>query len=264
MPARCLPVLPGQLHLTRPLAVRGLRGERRCTLYLPPGYHDAPTRRYPVAYLFDGQNLFGDAGSFAGGWHLHHLLDARAAAGKLTPIVVGIHHGGAHRTEDLSPWRLGRGQEGRFEALLDWLLRELRPLIQSELRGLEGPGDTLIGGASLGGLAALYAQFKHPDVFGRALVMSPSLWVNRAGMAQLAYQARWTAEMRLYLDAGGREMGGQALRDARRMAEQLVARGLEPGVQLMWRPDRRGAHNERNWARRLPKALRFLYDGARR
>jgi enterochelin esterase-like enzyme len=31
--------------------------------WLPPGYHDAANaqRRYPVLYLFDGQNLFGGA-----------------------------------------------------------------------------------------------------------------------------------------------------------------------------------------------------------
>jgi hypothetical protein len=29
----------------------------------------------PTLYLFDGQNVFGDEGSFAGGWHTHAAVD---------------------------------------------------------------------------------------------------------------------------------------------------------------------------------------------
>lgn len=60
-------------------------------------------------------------------------------------------------------------------------------------------------------------------------------------------------------------MGGQVLRDGAHLAALLAARGLSPAArQLLWRPDQRGSHNERAWRRRLPKALRFLYDGALR
>ncbi|MEB3220643.1 MAG: alpha/beta hydrolase-fold protein [Candidatus Sericytochromatia bacterium] len=255
----------GHLHHTRAYVVPGLHGLRACTVYLPPGYHRDGGARYPVAYMFDGQNLFGDAGSFSGGWHLHTLLDERAAKGKPVPIVVGIHHGGAHRLEDLAPWGVGRGHHGRADALLDWIVGTLHRFVHEDLRVLPGPAHTLLGGSSLGGLAALYGWLRHPEVFGRVLAMSPSLWVHREGLRRMAAHARLHPEARVYLDAGGREMGGQALRDAARFAAVLAARGLSPEArQLMWRPDQRGAHNERAWRRRAPKALRFLYDGALR
>jgi predicted alpha/beta superfamily hydrolase len=254
----------GRLHHTRAYVVPGLHGTRACTVYLPPGYAHG-IRRHPVAYMFDGQNLFGDAGSFSGGWHLHSLLDERAARGKPAPIVVGVHHGGVHRIEDLSPWGIGRSHHGRADALLDWLVGTLRRYVHEELRVLTGPEHTMIGGSSLGGLAAVYAWLRHPEVFGRVLAMSPSLWVHREGVRRLAAQGRWHPETRVYLDAGEREMGGDALRDGERLASLLTAQGLSPtSRQLMWRPDRRGAHNERAWRRRLPKALRFLYDGVLR
>ncbi|MEB3330426.1 MAG: alpha/beta hydrolase-fold protein [Candidatus Sericytochromatia bacterium] len=255
----------GHLHHTRAFGVPGLPGTRACTVYLPPGYDPAGAQRYPVAYMFDGQNLFGDAGSYAGGWHLHRLLDGRASQGKPVPIVVGIHHGGLHRAEDLSPWRVGRRHHGRADALLDWIVGTLRRYVQEDLRALSGPEHTLLGGSSLGGLAALYGWLRHPEVFGRVLAMSPSCWVNREELHRLALQGRWPSLARVYLDAGGREMGGQVLRDGAHLAALLAARGLSPAArQLLWRPDQRGSHNERAWRRRLPKALRFLYDGALR
>lgn len=41
--------------------------ERDIIIFLPPGYHVNTSRRYPVLYLQDGQNLFDAATSFAGG-----------------------------------------------------------------------------------------------------------------------------------------------------------------------------------------------------
>lgn len=254
---------PGTLYHTRQYHIPGIHGTRGCTIYFPPDYFHNHHALYPVAYLFDGQNVFGDAGSFSGGWHVHQLLNERAAKGKVVPIVVGIHHGGHHRMEDLSPWGVGRGHRGHADAMLDWVVGSLRRFVAEDLRVLQGPEHTLVGGSSLGGLAALYAGFRHPDVFGRVLAMSPSIWVHRGAVLEHARTARLQRGARYYIDAGGREGAGM-MQYAEHLAGILEARGLTAGEGLMWRPDKRGSHNERNWNRRLPKAIRFLYDGSKR
>ena len=251
---------PGTLFTTRNYAITGLNGTRRCTIWLPPGYWADQAKRYPVAYMFDAQNLFGDAGSYSGGWHMHAHLAERAQKGKVVPIVVGIHHGGAERMADLSPWPLRRGLTGRADALVDWIVGPLRQFVREDLRVLDGPEHTMIGGSSLGGLCALHAGFKRPDVFGRVMAMSPSLWVRNGEMVATARQATLWPGARFYLDVGGRE-GEFMQRYAGQTAEVLTKRGLE-GV--MWRPEKNGNHNEKAWRRRLPKAIRFLYDGSRR
>src|SRR5262245_6072211 len=53
--------------LLGPYEVPGL-ASRSVRVFLPPPDGRGPP---PVLYLFDGQNLFDDAPSFAGGWHLH-------------------------------------------------------------------------------------------------------------------------------------------------------------------------------------------------
>jgi len=90
-------------------------------------------------------------------------------------------------------------------------------------------------------------------------VMSPSFWVaNQAIFADTAAQP--TPEVsRLYIDGGAREAKGQVVEAVKKMVELLTARGWDSD-RLMWRADARGTHSEAAWRRRLPKALRFMYQ----
>lgn len=245
----------GRLHRSRAFEIPGLSGRYPLTVYLPPGY-DHNHKHYPIAYMFDGQNLFGDEGSFAGGWHLHEALNKHAAKGKTVPIVIGIHHGGPTRTEELTPWKLGRSA-AKGDLFLKWVVGPLARMAEEDLRILKGPEHTMVGGSSLGGLMALYAHFRHPEAFGSVLAMSPSLWVHHGEIFRFVHAQSTPWTRRVYLDCGERERG--MFHQAREMARLLGHKGYAES-ELMWRPDAKGSHNERNWRRRLPKAIRFLYD----
>ncbi len=219
---------------------------RPVRVWLPPGFQPGEDR--PKLYLFDGQNVFGDHGSYAGGWHAHEAAARLPSRSFTKPIIVAIGHGGAARNRELGP--LG-------PAFVERVARSLVPQVEARLGG----GPRALGGASLGGLAALIGWLHHPDVFDHALVMSPSLWLcHRAALRHLE-RGDWPLPPtgRLYLDAGRRERG-RMFPDAEGLASLLTARGL--GERLLWRPDTRGAHHERHWRRRLPKALRFLFSRA--
>lgn len=259
MPKTHLDLLQGRLHRTKAFEVPGLAGKRPLTLYLPPGY-DHDKRRYGVAYMFDGQNLFGDHGSFAGGWHLHRALDVRASIGLEVPIVVGIHHGPS-RAQELSPWPVEDNQEGQGDLFLDWVTGPLAAMVAEDLRVKSGPEHTLVGGSSLGGMLALYAFFRHNALFGKALCMSPSLWVHEGEVFAYAARARCAGDPRVYLDCGALEANGIVIEHAQWMADLLRRKGFIEGHHYVWRPDPRGDHTERDWRRRLPMALRYLYEG---
>ena len=254
-PRKPLDIRPGRFEHSEMLTIPGFPAKYRLTVFVPPGY-DADRLYYPVAYMFDGQNLFGDLGSYSGGWHVHELLEKRAAQGKSVPLIVGLHHGGSSRMSEFSPWRIGE-HEGRGEAFLEWVIDVVMPRIHNEWRVLQGPGNTMLGGSSLGGLMALYGFFRFPEVFGRVMSMSPSIWVGEGAILRYAESLPLPDGAKVYIDAGGREAptmsGGLA------MTELLMAKGYEANRELMWRPDARGAHNEPTWRRRLPKAMRFLY-----
>lgn len=225
-------------------------------VFLPPGYADT-LERYPALLMWDGQNIFEDQPSYAGGWHVHRVVAARAAGGKVAPVVIGIDHGGPSRIQELSAWPTPAGPP-LVDAMLGWIKRHLIPHLRSHVRLHYGPQHWVVGGSSMGGLASLYAHFRHHSLFGGVLAMSPSLFVNAGGLFDfVAHQPR-PHPSRIYLDAGGEEGDGVMLAYAERLAQMLYLRGWGP-ESLRWRPVHHGRHSERHWAARLPNALRFLY-----
>jgi predicted alpha/beta superfamily hydrolase len=239
-----------------PVRPDGLERERNVRIWLPRGYDANHAHR--VLVMFDGQNVFDDDRSFAGGWHLHRAVDALATAKRRPPVVVGIDHGHEHRIHELSPFPV-QGGDGKLDAFLEWIANGVLPLVAQHANIARGAVNTAIGGSSMGGLAALYAHFRRPDLFGGAIAMSPSLWVGRGAIFDFVAKQSTPMISRVYLDCGGRE--GRMIQLAERMASHLRERGYR-GEQLMWRPDPKGTHSEQHWRRRAPKALRFMYREA--
>jgi predicted alpha/beta superfamily hydrolase len=228
---------------------------RVVTAYLPADHVPDGTR--PALFLFDGQNVFDDAYSFAGGWYAHRAVDALPRKTCNVPVVVGIPHGGEQRIDELIPWTTPQGG-GRLPAFLEWVISAVVPDVQRRYGTVPGPLGTVLGGSSLGGLAALWGHFHHAEAFGGALCLSPSLWVAGRAIAKDARAFVRPAVSRIYLDCGGREGSGRMLPLVREMAGLLKAKHYS-AKQLRFRPDPRAQHNEKAWRRRLPAALRFMF-----
>lgn len=245
---------PGQIHVLGPLPVPG-HEPHRVRVYLPSTF--TPDMPRFALYMFDGQNIFDDESSFSGGWYLHEAVERMARSNRPAPIVVGIDHGGPERINELSPFECA-DSAGQLDVFLDWIVSDLMPRLAAELPLIPGPVGAVIGGSSMGGLAALYAHFHNPHNFGGALVMSPSLWVHDAAMLRWLPEQPTPDMSRVYLDCGVREGRGTVLPQVAEIAAQLGNRGYDAD-RLMFRPDPRGAHSEASWRRRLPRALRFFY-----
>jgi predicted alpha/beta superfamily hydrolase len=226
-------------------------GQRRVRVHVPRG-----RAKRSVVVLFDGQNVFDDEGSFAGGWHAHRAAERVVTRRRPAPIVVAVDHGYAARQHELLPFSGGRSRGG-----LDAMVAFLRVRLAHDVRARFGipaaPARWVVGGASLGGVAALYTHFAAPEVFGGALCMSPSLGIGGRRLFEwtAAQPLPWTS--RIYLDCGAREGRGTALPRVAAMAALLRARGYGED-RLRFRRDARGRHDEASWRRRLPGALRFL------
>jgi predicted alpha/beta superfamily hydrolase len=252
MPRIPRPAGSGALVDLGAFAFHGL-APRRVRAYVPSRYHASRSHRALV--LFDGQNVFEDEGSFAGGWHVDDAIE-RMPRKLRPPIVVAIDHGGAARIDELAPWAF-RGRGGKLDPLLDAIATQIVPEVHRRWHVDHGAVGWALGGSSLGGLAALYGHLRAPDVFGGALAMSPSLWLaDRRAFGFVEERAK-PSFTRVYLDCGAREGRGM-FELARLMAGLLRGRGWD-AEQMLWRPDSKGAHSERHWRRRLPKALRFFY-----
>lgn len=241
-----------------------LRNRRAVDVYLPWSYPSG--RRYPVIYMHDGQNLSDPSTAFAGTWDLDATLDRLSQSGH-EAIVVGVHHAGDRRLAEYSPFPDRRHGGGEADAYLEFLAATLKPRIDRMFRTRQGRDETMILGSSMGGLVSLYAYFRFPSIFGRAGVMSPSVWYGQGAILDFIEQAR-APRGRLYVDVGMQE-GAGTLRDARRLGRLLVRMGFvrrrrkavsRASSLLRYVEDPGGRHQEAAWARRLEGALAFLLD----
>jgi predicted alpha/beta superfamily hydrolase len=231
-------------------------GERRVRLYSPAVRR--PEMPRPLLVLFDGQNVFDDAGSFAGGWYAHRAADRLVPKRVcVAPWVVAVDHGNERRIDELGPWPGPQGG-GLTTHLADWIADRLLLEVRGRRPLLHGPGGVVLGGSSMGGLAALWCHFARPDAFGGALAMSPSLWFAGRRIFDDVRSRATPAVSRVYIDCGVGEGRGMMEPLARAFALELASRGYHER-NLRYVADKRGTHSERAWQRRLPKALAFVF-----
>lgn len=235
---------------------------RRVTVHVPDGRPAAGS--LPLLVLHDGQNLFDGQRAYAGEtWRVAETLDAGIADGTLAPCVVaGIDHAGSRRVQEFGP---GASRYGR------WLVRELLPVLRTRYGTTAGPEHTWMGGSSMGGLVTLQIASMFPDVFGGLLVFSPSVWWNRRAVLRTIRHPGLLGELfgrskglpvstRVWLSIGTAE-GEEAVADARRLRDTIVAmrRGNQSGLRYVEFSG--GTHSEAAWAGQWSEAMRFVHPG---
>ena len=237
-------------------------------VWLPPGYDDPGNagRRYPVLYLNDGQNLFEPATSFTGvEWQVDETADRLIQEGTVPPmIMVGIDNASKDRIREYMPHRsmhpvIVRAQGNRYP---DFLIKEVMPFVARNYRVATGPENTGLGGSSLGALISLYTAAVRPNVFGRLLLESPSLWAsNRQMIRQSRHIRNWPE--RIFLGTGTAEAGrpdrDQSMVDDVRELAAIFRRAGVDDRRLKLFIDEGASHHESAWARRFPEALAFLF-----
>lgn len=245
----------GDVQVLQHVTSHGL-APRDLLVYLPPSYATQPTQRYPVLYLHDGQNVFDAATSFAGEWGADEAAEDLAAQGHET-ILVAVPNSGKARAAEYSPWpvRPFSWRGARADAYCAFLIETVKPCVDASFRTSSECAMTGIAGSSLGGLISLYACLTRPGVFGFCAALSPALWPGRGRIYELA-RTRRDDGLRVYLDAGGREVNGKLVAQVRRLRDLLARQGCD--VAYVEDPD--GDHNEAAWRRRFPAALAWFLD----
>ena len=120
-------------------------------VYLPPNY-DQSSKKYPVIYMHDGQNLFDNATSYIGEWEVDETLNELFNKTGKGFIVVGIENGGEERINEYTPWKNEKYGGGKGEIYIDFLVNTLKPYIDVTYRTKPQQKHTGLIGSSLGGL----------------------------------------------------------------------------------------------------------------
>lgn len=257
----------GELHLHE-LTSTIFCNTRSLRVWLPPRYHapENQQRRYPVLYLNDGQNLFDNATSFTGvEWGVDEAADRLIRQEAIPPlIIVGIDNAQAERMKEYLPYRSvnPRLLRPRGKRYPDFLVNEVMPFIEDHYRASRGPENTGLGGSSLGALISLYTAIDRPGLIGRLLLESPSLFVSRRRLFSCCRRF-WQWPEKIFLAIGTKETGRedkdrQAVEDVGELEEILRQSGLDDR-RLRVKIDEGAVHHEREWAKRFPEALEFLF-----
>ena len=170
------PFLPKIKIISHEVEPPPLGRERRIAVMLPYNYGEN-RKRYPVLYLQDGQNLFEYRSPF-GNWQVDKQMAKLTEKGMGDLIVVAIDHADKERIKEYTPpggVKFGKAygrQYARFMA------EELKPYVDQNFRTRPDRQNTAIGGSSMGGLISIYSGLIYPEVYGKMMIFSPSLWLT--------------------------------------------------------------------------------------
>jgi len=256
--------LTGDIRYERGVTSTFLGNARDVIVYLPVGYSDSTTTRYPVLYMQDGQNLMDPGTSFAGEWGVDETAQRLLRCGQMSPvIIVGVYNTGsriAEYTQVSDPRYPGSGNAdnyGRF------LLQELKPRIDANYR-TRASEPAGIAGSSLGGLVSLYLGYTHPEAFNRIGAVSASIWWGNKDITTRYAGLTSKPPLRIWEDIGTDE-GSTPLEEVQNAAafrDVLVSKGWVLGDDLSYLEIPNATHDELSWSKRIDKILASLYPPA--
>jgi predicted alpha/beta superfamily hydrolase len=231
---------------------------RRVWLYLPNDYSANSTKRYPVLYMHDGQNVFDNCTSFSGEWGVDETLSQLQQQGldPLGSIVVAIDNDGAQRLNEYSPWNNPQYGGGQGDQYVDFLVQTLKPYIDTNYRTLTGREYTSIAGSSMGGLISVYAALKYPSVYSKVGVFSPAFWFAEQSLFQYVQQHPANPDTRFYLVSGAQE--SQTMVPLMQQMREALQSGGVPAANLNYNTRADGQHAEWFWKREFPAAYQWL------
>ncbi len=228
-----------------------LQTSKKIWLYLPENYTTS-TKKFPVIYMHDAQNLFDAKSAYAGEWQIDETLDSL----KAEVIVVGIEHGNEKRTSELTPFKNSNYESGNANNYLDFIVYNLKPHIDSLYRTKTDGANTAIGGSSLGGLVSYYAALKFPRIFGKAMVFSPAFWINPEVYEMTEKTKNWHSK--LYFLCGDNE-SETMVADMERMIGLTHSKRCSCLNLTRKNIVKNGKHNEKLWAKEFAKAYLWLF-----
>ena len=168
---------------------------RNIDIWLPSGY--TKEKKYAVLYMHDGQMLFDSNITWnKQEWGVDETVSRIISNKKIKEcIVVGVWNGGKTRHTDYFPQKpfesltieqknkiytatrsnsnnVFSNEKIQSDNYLNFLIKELKPFVDSAFSTYKNRKNTFIAGSSMGGLISIYAICEYPKIFGGAACLS--------------------------------------------------------------------------------------------
>jgi predicted alpha/beta superfamily hydrolase len=261
---------------------------RNIEVWLPGGY--SKSKKYAVLYMHDGNMLFDSSTTWnKQSWDMDNTAAKLMKNGETEDfIIVGIWNDEATRHidyfpqkpfESLTPKQIeiatmqkpGAGKEKvvfkpNSDNYLLFIVKELKPLIDSVYSVYGDKNHTFIAGSSMGALISMYAVTEYPEVFGGAACISTH-WIgmnniinNPLPLAFANYLKDSLKKLngnKLYFDHGDKTL------DAFYPPLQKMIDNVMLGYPLaLWKSlyFKDKDHSENSWKERVHIPLKFLLE----
>lgn len=243
-----------------------LNNKRDMFIYLPPSYHMNEQQRYPVLYMHDGQHVFF-ADQKGESWDVHTIVDRLVAQGKIKEIiVVAISHiEDARIAEYMHANPQGHNifnTTNQGELYEEFLVREVKPYIDTTYRTLTGKEHTALMGSSAGGLVSYNIGFRQSDTFGMIGALCPffvSVDANTMEDRWLSHVYTEKKDLKIWMDVGDAEGFTVMEKHVRQVADVLIKIGYRPGEDFMYYYAVGSGHSQKDWAARVHAPLIYFF-----
>ncbi|MEH0157811.1 alpha/beta hydrolase-fold protein [Limibacter armeniacum] len=264
---------------------------RNVDIWLPAGY--TADKEYDVLYMHDGQMLFDDNITWnKQEWGVDEVASALMRDGEVRDfIVVGIWNGGSeYRTIEyfpqtpfesiekvkqdsiLSVFRSNEqfklADKPMSDRYLKFLVKELKPHVDSTFSTNQGRENTFVAGSSYGGLISLYAICEYPEVFGGAACISthwPGTFDTKNNPIPdvfLSYMREHLpdpATHKIYFDYGTATLDSLYPPIQQKADQIMKEKGFKKGKNWVTKKYEGAAHTETDWNARLAVPVTFLF-----
>ena len=248
--------------------------KRNVQVWLPADYFSDVNKRFPVIYMHDGKNLWDASSTWnQQAWEVDDVMTKLIKEGKVrSAIVVGIDQTDK-RFEEYMPRKAVEGVSIQVlpdrpavmkdqilsDEYLKFIVKELKPFIDSHYRTQSNRESTYMMGSSMGGLISLYAIAEYPDVFGAVAAVSTHWPVGDGAMIKyLRKNLPSPKTHRIYFDYGTETIDAPYGPFQIQMDQVMQAKGYTQGSNWITRKFEGAAHDETSWNKRLNVPLEFL------
>ena len=259
---------------------------RNVDVWLPDGYD--PKKRYAVLYMHDGQMLYDSTSNWnKQEWGVDEVVGNLLAKKKIRDcIVVGIWNNGQYRHSEYFPQKIvdqiqppshdiivhqQLKDKPQADNYLKFIVKELKPFIDSSFSTKKTLENTFVMGSSMGGLISIYALCEYPEVFGGAACLSihspvaaPEL-IGGDGMTDAAGKFREYLDKNLpkantrkiYFDYGSETLDSLYKPYQDQIDQIMKIKGYTSGYWIT-REFPGEDHSERAWHKRMEIPMVFL------
>lgn len=248
---------------------------RKVRILLPEDY-ERSNEKYPVLFMFDGQNVFDEEDSFGGvTWGVQQSAEKLVKDNKIRPlIIVAIDNAGEKRLDEYGPWAFSDdtySSEGKGKEFAVFFAETFIPLMEEKYPISTDRKSRYLAGSSMGAMITAYIGTKYKELFSSLGLFSLASWVSEREFLDMLHGEGDFRETRFFIQVGTEESRGEKsgkveiessqkyVDNTLRFIREVILRGADPhnmSVNIAVGK----THNEEAWASFMPQFLTWLAD----